>query len=85
MRTITLIFLSVNLFFGVANFCETHKITKRSVYPAYEYQIQLNPDSTYIYSDGVLIGTIKSWKPGIDSTIKRWEHDIDTTIWYNNK
>ena len=63
-----------SLFIGAANFAALQKIAKKSIYPAYEYQIRLEPDSTYIYSDGVLINTIETWKPG-----------IDTTIWFNNR
>lgn len=75
MRTIFLIFLSVNLLLETANFYTVRNIANRSVYPAREYQIELEPDSTYVYSDGLLIGTVKSWQQGT----------IESVIWFSKK
>lgn len=78
MRKYNYIMLTVailSLTFLVAIFTQVNHIAKRSVYPARDYQIQLETDSTYLYSDGVLIGAVKSWTPCV----------MDTVIWFSRK
>jgi hypothetical protein len=71
MRAIQLIILSVILLVVTADYCTDRK----SMVYNHEYRVQLHIDTTFIYCDGALIGTVPRWKKG----------PIENIIWFGYK